>query len=91
MKPQSCCYYLPAVELVGVLLPGVVEVEAEVRVDADAEVVVHHEDLRVVLRLRPCGHRRCNVSTVTDPVKHGLADTDFDERELRLVFITKIN
>ena len=39
----------PAVELVGVLLARVVEVEAEGRVEADAEVVVHDEYLRIVL------------------------------------------
>lgn len=53
--------YQPAIELVGILLPGVVEVKAEVRVDADAEVVIHDENLRVVLALRSCRHRRCNV------------------------------
>lgn len=44
------------------------EVETEVSVDADAEVVVHNEDLRVVLALRPCGHRRCNVSDTSDTI-----------------------
>lgn len=42
-------YYEPAVKLVGVLLTCVMEVEAEIRIDANAEVVVHHQDLRVVL------------------------------------------
>lgn len=37
------------------------EVQAEVRVDADPEIVVHHKDLRVVFALRSCCHRRCNV------------------------------
>ena len=40
---------LPAVEFVGILLAGVVEVEAEVGVDADAKIIVHDEHLRVVL------------------------------------------
>jgi hypothetical protein len=52
---------VPAVEFVRVLLPRVVEVEAEVSIDADAKVVVHDQDLRVVLALRSCGHRGCNV------------------------------
>lgn len=38
----------PAVELVGVLLTSVVEVEAQLRLDTDPEVVVHDEDLGVV-------------------------------------------
>lgn len=39
----------PAVELVGILLARVVEIETQVGVDADAEVVVHNENLRVIL------------------------------------------
>ena len=39
----------PRCELLRLLLPRVVEVEAEVGVEAEAEVVVHHEYLRVVL------------------------------------------
>lgn len=35
------------------------EVEAEVRVDPDPEVIVHDEDLRVVLALRAGLHGRC--------------------------------
>lgn len=45
-----------AVELVRVLLARVVEIEAEIGIDADAEVVVHHEDLRVVLARRAGYH-----------------------------------
>ncbi len=40
---------IPAVEFVGILLSGVVEVQTKVGVDADAKVVVHDEDLRVIL------------------------------------------
>ena len=34
------------VELLGLLLPGVVEVQAEVGVQAKTKVVVHHKDLQ---------------------------------------------
>ena len=40
---------LPAVELIRVLLPSHVEVEAQVRVYADTEVVIHEEYRRCVL------------------------------------------
>ena len=43
------------VELVGVILSGVVEVQTQVGVDPDAEVVVHDENLRVVLASGTCG------------------------------------
>lgn len=49
--PQS------ALELVRVLFSGVVEVQAQVGVEADPEVVVHHEYLRIVLAGRACS---CN-------------------------------
>lgn len=44
----------PTVELVRVLLAGVVEAKAEVCVDANAAVIVHHVDLGVVLLLSAC-------------------------------------
>jgi len=51
-----------AVELVGVLLPRVVEIETQVRVDSDPEIIVHHKDLRIVFTRNPALHRRsCNT------------------------------
>ena len=49
----------PGVELFRLGLALVVELEGDVGVEADAEVVVHDEDLRVVLALlRVCRHDR---------------------------------
>lgn len=44
----------PADELSGVLLASVVEIQAQIGVDPDSEVVVHHEDLGIVLARRTC-------------------------------------
>jgi len=39
------------IELIGILFTRIVEVQAEVRIYSNAKVVVHHEDLRVILVL----------------------------------------
>uniref|UniRef100_A0A2M4DCE3 Putative secreted protein n=1 Tax=Anopheles darlingi TaxID=43151 RepID=A0A2M4DCE3_ANODA len=46
----------PRVELVRVFLARIVEIQAQIGIDADAKVVVHYEDLRVVLALCPSNY-----------------------------------
>lgn len=41
----------PRIELVRILLARIMEVQAQIGVDADAKVIVHHQHLRVVLAL----------------------------------------
>jgi len=57
----------PAVKFVRILLASLVEIEAKVSIDADAEIVVHNKDGRRVLVLLSCVGviRQCHLCFIS--------------------------
>ena len=54
-------YDVPAVELVGILLSSHVKVQADIGIETQSEVIVHHEHFGLVFARRAHGQSNLNV------------------------------
>ena len=66
-----CIQHLPAVELVGVFLSGIVEVQTQIRINSNSKVVIHYKDLCIIFICRAsCNQKKMTLSYQCVIYKH---------------------